>query len=184
MILLLAILAVVAPEAQPVKHRVTGLFNPEREADLRTAVQKLTDVSIVSIDFDAAEVTFSYDVQKLLGKGTEKQLLERFDNMIRQASTHTFGIRPLCATPKEKLTRVEIPVLGLDCRGCELSAYESISKIEGVEQATCSFKASKMTALIDPEKTTKAALEEALKKRSVTLKTPPEDKPKDPKSPK
>ena len=172
MILLLAVLALLTPDVQPVKHRVTGLFNKDREADLRESVQKLADVSIVSIDFDTAEVTFSYDALKLLGKGNEKQLLERFDNMIRNASGHTFGVRTLCTTPKEKLTRIEIPVAGLDCRGCELSAYEVIFKIEGVEQATCSFKAGMMTALIDPEKTNKGALEEALKKRNVTLKTP------------
>jgi len=172
MILLLAAMSLLASDVQQFKHRVTGLFNPEREADLREAVKKLTDVAIVSIDFDSAEVTFSYDSLKLLGKGNEPQLLERFDNMIRNASTHTFGIRALCTTPKEKLKRVEIPVVGLDCKGCELSAYEVIFKIEGVEQATCSFKAGMMTALIDPEKTNKGALEEALKKRNVTLKTP------------
>jgi hypothetical protein len=183
MILLLAALAALAPDVQPVKHRVTGLFNKEREADLRAVAQKLADVSVVAIDFDTSEVTFSYDPVKLLGKGTEKQLLERFDNMIRNASSHTFGIRALCTTPKEKLTRIEIPVLGLDCRACELAAYEVIFKIDGVEQATCSFKAGLLTALIDPEKTNKPALEDALKKRNVTLKTA-EEKPKDPKAPK
>lgn len=183
MILLLAALAFLAPDAQPVRYRVTGLFNRDREADLRETVKKLADVSIVGIDFDTSEVTFSYDPVKLLGKGTEKQQLERFDTLIRNASTHTFGVRPLSTTPKEKLTRIEIPVLGLDCRGCELAAYEVIFKIEGVEQATCSFKEGLMTALIDPEKTSRAALEDALKKRSVTLK-PAEEKPKEPKSPK
>jgi hypothetical protein len=180
MILLLAVLTALAPDVQPVKHRVTGLFNKEREADLTATVRKLADVSIVSIDFDTSEVTFSYDPVKLLGKGTEKQLLERFDNMIRNASSHTFGIRALCATPKEKLTRIEIPVLGLDCRACELAAYEVIFKVEGVEQATCSFKTGLMTALIDPEKTNRAALEDALKKRNVTLK-PADDKTSTPK---
>jgi copper chaperone CopZ len=172
MILLLAVMSLLASDVQPFKHRVTGLFNKEREGDLREAVKKLTDVAIVGIDFDTGEVTFSYDPLKLLGKGNEKQLLERFDNLIRNASNHTFGVRALCTTPREKLTRIEIPVAGLDCRGCELSAYEVIFKIDGVEQATCSFKAGMMTALIDPEKTNKGALEEALKKRNVTLKTP------------
>lgn len=170
MLLLLAVLNLLAPEVQPVKHRVTGLFNQDREADLRASVEKLAAVTIVAIDFDRSEVTLSYDSQKLLGKGTEKQLIERLDNMLRQASHHTFGIRALSTTPQDKLTRLEIAVAGLDCRGCELGAYEAISKIDGVEQATCSFKAGKMTALIDPEKTSKAALEEALKKRSVTVK--------------
>jgi len=165
----LALAALLAPEVQPLKYRVTGLYNKEREADLREAVQAMKDVAIESIDFDSSEVTFTLDAVKVLGKGTEKQWIERLDNQLRQASHHTFGVKALCATPKEKLTRVEIGVLGLDCKGCELSAYEVIFRIDGVEQATCSFKAGKMTALIDPEKTNKAALEEALKKRSVTV---------------
>src|SRR5258708_7148473 len=109
MILLLAALLALspvegvlpAPDVQPVKHRLTGLLNKGREADLGESVQKLADVSIVSIDFDTAEVTFSYDPVKLLGKGNEQQLLERFDNLLRNASTHTFGIRALCTTPTE-----------------------------------------------------------------------------------
>ena len=174
--LFLVLLAFQAPPAgpQPVKYRVTGLFNPAREADLKDAVKKIAGVELVSIDFDSSEVVFSYDVQKLLGKGTDKQLIERFDNLLRNASTSTFGVKPVCATPKEKLTRIEIPVLGLECQACCLSAYEAIFKIDGVEQATCSFKESRMTALIDPEKTNQAALEDALKKRNVTLKKPEE----------
>lgn len=169
----LVLSALLAPEVQPLKYRVTGLYNPEREADLREAVKSMKDIAIESIDFDSSEVTFSLDAVKVLGKGTEKQWIERLDNQLKQASHHTFGVKALCATPKEKLTRIEIGVLGLDCKGCELSAYEVIFKIEGVEQATCSFKAGRMTALIDSEKTNKAALEDALKKRSVTLKAEP-----------
>ena len=172
--LLLALLAAVpAPEVQTIKHRVTGLFNREREDDLREAVKKITDLTLVSIDFDSSEVTFSYDPAKLFEKGTkEKDYLERFDGLLKKASTHTFGARALCTTPKEKLTRVEIGVAGNDCKGCCLSAYETIFKIDGVEQATASFKDGLVTALIDPEKTNRAALVEALKKRNVTLKTP------------
>lgn len=170
MIALLAALCLLAPDVAPVKHRVTGLYNAEREADLREAMKSIPGMTIVSIDFDTAEVTFSYDQVKLIGKGSEKELLERLENLFRRASSHTFGIRALSTVPKEKLTRVEIGVAGLDCKGCELAAYEVLYRIDGVEQATCSFKAGKMTALIDPEKTSKAALEEALKKRSVTLK--------------
>jgi copper chaperone CopZ len=132
----------------------------------------MTDVTVVAIDFDTAEVTFSYDPAKLFPKMKEKDSLERFDNLLRTASSHTFGVRPLCTTPKDKLTRVEIAVLGLDCKACSLAAYESIFKIDGVEQATASFKDGLVTAMIDPEKTNRAALVEALKKRQVTLKAP------------
>jgi copper chaperone CopZ len=63
-------------------------------------------------------------------------------------------------------------VLGLDCKACALAAYESIAKIDGVEQATASFRDGLVTARIDPARTSRAALEEILKKRGVTLKGP------------
>jgi copper chaperone CopZ len=166
-------LAKAGLEVQTVKHRVTGLFSHEREDDFRETVKKIPDLTLVGIDFDSAEVTFSYDPAKLFAKGTkEKDYVEHFDNLLRKASTHTFGARALCATPKEKLTRVEIGVIGLDCKGCGLAAYEVLYKIDGVEQATANFKEGRMTALIDPEKTNRAALVEALKKRNVGIKTP------------
>jgi copper chaperone CopZ len=163
-------------EAGPFKYRVTGLFDHDREKDLREAVKKMaelktTDVTIVSIDFDSAEVTFSYDPLKLFEKGTkEKDWMERFDNQLKQASSHTFGVKALCTTPKEKLTRIEIRVEGPDCKGCNLAAYEYVAKVDGVEQATASLKDGLITALIDPAKTNRAALEDVLKKRYVKLK--------------
>jgi copper chaperone CopZ len=170
---ILALLAAAAPaaaEVQTVKHRITGLFNREREADLREVVQKLDEVKVVSVDFEASEVTFSYDPAKLFPKMKEKDWLERFDQLLKQNSRHTFGAKPLSTVPKDKLTRVEITVAGNDCKGCDLSAYEIVAKIDGVEQATASFKAGKVTALIDPEKTTREALVDLLKKRQVNVK--------------
>jgi len=172
MSILCAALIALAPalEVEQVKHRITGLFSRDREDDLRESVKRMANVALVSIDFDSGEATFEYDAAKLFKESKPKDYLERFDNMLRSASSHTFGVRPLCTTPKDKLTRIEIGVAGNDCKGCNLAAYESISKIDGVEQATASFKDGKVTALIDPSKTNKAALEEALKKRQVVLK--------------
>ena len=172
MSILCAALIALAPalEVEQVKHRITGLFSRDREDDLRESVKRMANVALVSIDFDSGEATFEYDAAKLFKESKPKDYLERFDNMLRSASSHTFGVRPLCTTPKDKLTRIEIGVAGNDCKGCNLAAYESISKIDGVEQATASFKDGKVTALIDSSKTNKAALEEALKKRQVVLK--------------
>ena len=174
MIALLTLLVPTAAfaEIQTVKHRVTGLFSKDRIEDLRQSVKKIPDVTLVEVDFDHAEVALSYDPLKLVGKGKEKEIPDRLDNLLRAASSHTLGIRPLSTTPRDKLTRIEFGVLGLDCKACCLAAYESIYKIDGVEQATASFKDGLVTALIDPAKTNRAALEEALKKRQVTLKTP------------
>lgn len=174
-LILLALAAPAFADVQQVKHRVTGLFSKEREDDLREAVKTLADVMVVSIDFDAAEVVFSYDPAKLFKGSKEKDYIERFDQILRNATKSTFGIRPLSAVPKEKLAKVEIAVYGNDCKACDLAVYESVYKIEGVEAATASFHTGKLIAFIDPDKTNKAALEEALKKRNVKL-TP--DKPK------
>src|SRR5678815_5655777 len=150
-------------QARQIKHRVTGLFSPEREKDLREVVSKLQDVKLVGIDFKYAEATFEYDPDKSLNRPKPEEIPQRFNDMLRPLSNHTFGIEPLFTTPKEKLQRIEIPVAGLDCKACCLAAYEIIYKIEGVEQATASFKDGLITALIVPDKTNRAALEEALK---------------------
>ena len=159
-------------EPPPVKYRVTGLFSPDRQDDLREVMKKLPEVKLVSIDYKNAEATFIFDANKLFNRPKPEQIVERFDNLIRTNSAATFGIRPLCTTPRDKLKLIEIGVVGLDCKGCSLGAYEAISKIDGVEQATASFKEGLVTALIDPAKTNRAVLEEALKKKNVALKAP------------
>src|SRR5262245_8084975 len=116
-----AILALLpACEVQQVKHRITGLFGKEREADLKESVQKMTGITLVSIDFDNGEATFEYDAAKVFKDSKPKDYIERFDNLLRQSSHHTFGAKALSTTPKDKLTRVEIGVAGNDCQGCNL----------------------------------------------------------------
>jgi hypothetical protein len=160
-------------QPKAMKHRVTGLFSPDREKDLREVVVKLENVKLASIDFKHGEATFEYDPDKLLNRPKAEEIPQRFNDLLRPASNHTFGIEPLFTTPKDKLQKVEIPVAGLDCKACCLAAYEIIYKIDGVEQATASFKDGLITALINPDKTNRAALAEALKNRGVTLKEEP-----------
>ncbi|MHA3771292.1 hypothetical protein ACXR0O_07110 [Verrucomicrobiota bacterium sgz303538] len=159
-------------QLQTITHRITGLFAPSREADLRAIVEQIPDVRLVSVDFDYAEATFAYD-PAIAFKGTKAEdIQKRFDEKLRAVSQSTFGIQPLLTTPKDQLKRVEIPVAGLDCKACCLAAYEAIAKIDGVAQATASFKDGLVTALIDPAKTNREALQDALKKRNVTVKVP------------
>ena len=155
-------------QPQEFKHRVTGLFQPDRVDDLRKVVAPLPDVTLVSVDYKSAEAVFNYDAAKL-GGGKPEKALEHLDNLIRNASRSTFGIQPLSATPREKLTPVEINVFGLDCKACALVAYEAVAKIDGVEQATASFKEGRVTALIDGTKTRRESLVEALKKAHVEI---------------
>ncbi len=156
--------------SETVTHRVTGLFSRDREADLREAVRKISDLELKSIDFDRGEATFAYDPATFFKGVKEKDRIERLNNLLRQASSHTFGIRASGDVPWDKLTLVQIAVAGLDCRACELSVYEIIYKLDGVEQATASFKDGKVTARIDPAKTSREALVDALKKRNVAVR--------------
>ena len=176
-ILCLLACAVFAADEKPAPpqnftHRITGLFSLDRETILRTALEKLPDIKLVSVDFDHAEAVFTYD-PAIAFKGTKPDdVTKRFDDHIRSETHSTLGIAPLIATPRDKLTRIEIAAIGCDCKACCLAAYEIVAKIEGVTQAAVNFHESKISALIDPEKTNRAALEDALKKREVQVRTP------------
>lgn len=159
--------------APKITHRITGLFCPERVDDFRDlCARKLARFQLASIDYDKAEATFAYDPAKEFPGAKPEQVIERFNNELRQASRSTFGAKPASQIAREKLTLVEFTIVGLDCKACSLAVYEILERQPGVEQATASFKERKATALIDPEKTDRAKLETALKDRGVTL-TPP-----------
>ena len=172
LILLFVITTALADEAS-FTHRVTGLFSPNREADLRAVIEKVPGVKLVSVDFAHAEAVFSYDPAIAFKDTKPEQIVERFNDLLRNATRSTFGIAKLDPTSKDKLTRVEIPVAGMDCKACCLAAYEIIYQIDGVTAATASFKDGLITALIDPSRTNREALETALKARNVTLKAKP-----------
>ena len=172
MILFAMILWPNLAHAQPIKHQITGLFSVEREQDLRDAFTRIPEIKLVRIDFKNAEATFEYDPAKVFPNAKPGQALQQFDGLLNSASNHTFGIKPLRTVPLEKLKWIEIPVAGLDCKACCLAAYEAIHRLDGVEQATASFRDGRVTALIDPARTDRAKLEVALKQRGVALKAP------------
>ncbi len=165
---LLAGLLFAAEEAPVQAFRVTGLFDAEREAELRVTLEKLPGVELVRVDFDHAEATFRYD-PAIFPRTKPADLPKRFNGLLGSASNGTFGVKPRTATPREKLTRLEIPIAGLDCRACCFAAYEAVAKLDGVEQATASFRDGRLSALIDPVKTNRAALEAALRKKRVEV---------------
>jgi hypothetical protein len=160
-----------APQ-EPVKFRVTGLFIPERVDDFQTLMRDYPDVKLVGVDYDTAEASFRFDPKTAFPGTKPTQIAERFDQLLRQKTRGSFGIRPLCEVPREKLKFVEIPILGLDCKACSFGAYDAICRLDGVERATASFHDGRVTAWIDPDKTDRATLEAALVKRRVTLKQP------------
>jgi copper chaperone CopZ len=172
-LLLTAVLACAADDKpanpQLVKHRITGLFSHEREVALREALNEIPGVELVSLDFDHAVGTFRYDPAVAFKNTKPEEIEKSFNSKLGTLTRNTLGIQPLIATPPDQLTRVEIPIAGLDCQACCLAAYESIYKVEGVAQATASFKEGKLTALIDPAKTNRDALIAELTKRRVKV---------------
>ena len=163
------------------KYRVTGLFSPDRAEDLRMLVDDLPwPVEVVDVDFDRAEAVFRFDPDQLFGKIDPDKILERFHQVIQHPSRHTFGVTPLGETPSDKLAKVEISIVGLDCKGCSFAAYDSVYRIPGVDRATASFRVGLLTAWIDPEQTNRAALEEALAKRGIEVPRPGPDEEKKP----
>jgi len=150
-----------AKTVQTITHRITGLCCPERVDDFREAVKDEPELKLLSIDYEHAQATFEYIPKNVP--------ILRFRELLGKRG---FAINPAPALPADKLTAIEIPVAGLDCKGCSLGAYHAIYKIDGVEQATVSFKEGRVRALIDPKKTNRAALENALKKVKVDVKAP------------
>ncbi len=169
-----------ASERLPIKHQITGLFLPERERDLKDLFEqhadKFPNIKLVSIDFANAEASFDYEPAKVFPGAKPEQVVQRFDDMLRNATRHTFGVKPLRTIERDKLKRIEIPIVGLDCKACSLAVYEMVYKLQGVELATASFKEGKLTALIDPEQIDQAEIEKVLKQRGVQLAQPEEKK--------
>lgn len=168
-----AAIADAMPPAAPqqVVHRVTGLFSPEREEDLRKALEKVEGgrIKLISVDFDYAEATFEYDAQAVFPGANPEQVVERFNEWLRNASNHTLGIKPRCAVSREQLSRVELPIGVLDCKACRLAVYEILAQQPGVEQAAISSTDAKATALIDATKTDPAKLGAVLRERGVPM---------------
>lgn len=160
------------------RHRVLGLFQADREDDLAKVVGRLPGVIMIEADFEKGEATFRYDADVLFpGRKTSEQLAQGLDQLLRRESRGTFEVTPLTDNARSKLKRVEIGIVGLDCKGCSYGAYRAIYKIEGVENATASFHNGNVVAWIDPDKTSRSVLVEALEQKRVKVKDQPADSP-------
>lgn len=153
-----------------VKVRVTGLFSPERIPDLHGATLRNPELKLVDVDYPTSVATFKYASESEMFRGAKpEQVIERLHNLLGNSSRYTFGARELCPIPRDKLMFLEIPVAGLDCKACCLGAYDAVYRLEGVEQATASFREGLVTAWIDATKTDRVKLEKALQDRGVSL---------------
>ena len=147
---------------EKVVYRVTGLFAPDREADFRAGVADVPHVDLAAVDFDHGEATFAYDPAEAFPGAKPDQIAQRLDQAVRNATGSLFSVKPADDTPHDKLARVEIEVAPIDCRACALALHEILLKQDGVRQVAVDAGRGRLSALIDPAKTDKAALEKAL----------------------
>lgn len=154
--------------------RVLGLFQADCVDDLREVVKRLSGLALLKAEHHTGTATFRCDAAKLFPEAkSPEQIIERLDNKLRGESQGVFEARTLGALPRKDQVEVKIPIVGLDCKGCSYAAYLAVYKIEGVESATASFHDGLVIAWIDPAKTNRAALEEALTKRQVKVAANP-----------
>jgi hypothetical protein len=154
-----------------VQFRIRGLFDPQRVEDLKRMTAGIADFRIVAVDYDSATATFAYADDKPPFKGAKPESVERgFRERMNGATRGNFSVLPLAPLPRAQWQEVRIGIAGVDCRGCSFGAYNAVAEIYGVLRATSSFRDGQLIAWIDPQKTDRAALEAALKKRNVELK--------------
>ncbi|MGN6544043.1 MAG: heavy-metal-associated domain-containing protein [Aureliella sp.] len=179
LVLFLAAQTALGEDVQ-VQYRLTGLFQPDRVEDLRRQASALpasdnspVEVRLISVDYDTAVVTFSYDSRSENFKNRKpEQVLERINQLLRSASRGSFSVFPLSESKLDELQKERIAVAGLDCKGCAYGAYRSIALIDGVQRAVVSFKEGYVTAWIEPNKTSREALFAALEKAQVDVLEP------------
>jgi copper chaperone CopZ len=160
------------PKVERITYRVIGLFSRDREKDLRAGFEELTDFKLISVNFDDSEITVEFAPAKLWPGQKPERVTELVNDKVRASTSHTFGVKPRREIARDKLQEVTIPAAGCDCKACCLAAYEAVANVDGVYQATASFKDGRITVLFDPTKTDKSKLEEALRKRGVDVGKP------------
>ena len=97
---------------------------------------------------------------------TADEIEQSLSHLLGEASNQTFVLKPSSKIPREKLTKVEIKIGILDCKGCRYATYLVVMKEAGVEQATVD---KIVTAWLDPAMTSQAAIESALKRSGVEV---------------
>jgi cation transport ATPase len=168
--LLCMVPAALAADDAIVAH-VHGLFQPEREQELRTLLAKLPGVQVQHVELKTARITFTCDpaIPEFRGQTPERQLA-LVNERVREASQHTFQLQPLGDRAPETWQEVHLRVAGLDCRGCAFAAYLVAMKVDGVQHALVSFRDGSLRAWYDAAKTSPVELTKALRQAQVDVR--------------
>ena len=153
--------------------RVTSLFQPDRVADFHALLKEHhPGIHAESVDFNTSNVTLRIDAAAIPSfekARTPEQVRTQLNALLRASSKGVFELLPVCDTPAEELVEAEIPVIGLDCKGCAFGAYRVVSKIDGVQYAAVSFKDGLIRTRFDRRKTSLEPIEAALGQARVML---------------
>lgn len=139
--------------------RVVGLCYPERVAELKAELAERGEVRVVGVDYERGEATFAYDPKRT-----------KPDDLKHLGGQRGFQIRPRSEIPVDRLAKIDIPVAGLDCKGCALGTANIVNRIEGVYHATVDYRRGVVSLRIDPARTTREALIDVLRKGNVTVR--------------
>jgi copper chaperone CopZ len=60
------------------------------------------------------------------------------------------------------MTRLEIPVAGLHCEGCERALQAALGRLEGVRHAVADHRAQRVRVSFDPERVDERRLRETI----------------------
>ncbi len=170
--LFLCLLACAASgQEEEYRFRVTSLFQPDRAEEFRTFMaENFPEVTVLDVDYESGVATLRFDVKKLKpfqAAKTADIARDRLSFLMRGVSRGIFALLPLSEVPAEELVEARIPVQGLDCKGCSYGTYLAVTRVEGVEYATASFKTGEVHVRFDRRKTNLPALEETLNNRSI-----------------
>ncbi len=166
--LLLPLLCAATARADKMDLRVIGFSAPEREKDFALTMEKMPDLRAIALDAEHARVTLEFNPADLFPKvkvpSDPAAILKRINDLTGAASLRTFQFATPSGLAEDTLAKVEIKVGLLDCKSCRYAFYSAVAGIDGVERATVHSTAGVLTAWIDPQKTSKDALFQALKK--------------------
>ncbi len=154
--------------------QVMGLFIPEQQAAFRSQMEQVEQATLEAVDYDSAEATIQVANDGDLFRGiSDEQAVQRLNERIQHLSRGLFGIRPVSSVALKDRRRLDFQITGLDCKACSLAVHDVLIRQEGVMHATASFRDGVAVAWIDPEKTERSLLLEALKKAGVTVRDAP-----------
>jgi copper chaperone CopZ len=179
-VLLVMTTGLVHAEMQTGVFRVIGLSDSGRGDDFRQNMKAIAEVELVAFDADKASATLQYDPEKLIPPGPPKKPADRspekvrlkLNDLLHKASKGSFRLTVPTGIPEDKLTKVDIKVGLLDCKGCRYAVYIAVALLDGVERAIVNSETQNLTVWIDPAKVNREALEAALKREQVPLPGP------------